>query len=623
MNSALREVVRDTYKMFAPPSRRTVSQWADERRILTSDASSEVGRWSTDRAPFQREIMDAFTQHGVWLIAIQASSQVGKTEMELNMLGRVIDEDPGSVLFVQPTLAIAEDFSKRRVASMIAACPTLRQKVCEVKSRDANNTILMKQFPGGNVTFTGANSPRELAGRPIRYLFMDEIDGFPRSAGTEGDPIKLAERRTETFRHNRKVVVASTPTIKGGPIESYFKKGTQEEWHVMCPHCGEYSFIRFEDIRFDVEEYDAGGGKAKRPKNLRWECPACHGTGREHQMKRQAGKWVERNHEAIKEGIRSFRLSAFMSPWSSWQDISQNFLDAGKDPERLKVFYNTMLGASWEVRDTSGDSERLYDRREYYDAEVPDGAVLLTMGVDTQDNRLEYEVVGWSEDGESWGISRGVIPGRPDEKQVWHELDSLLDRQWRRKNGKGMRVLATFVDSGGHYTLDVYNECAARASKRVWAIKGEAGESKEYVRLMRQSMKGGKEAIRFLIAVDGGKEAILYETTIEEPGPRYMHFPAEPKAGYTLEYFRGLMSEKMVVHTRGGRNYIAWEKVYERNEPLDCRNYAQAAYRFFNWDFDRLTRENAQEPGERTTVRREPTQKQKKSKYMVSGGIVV
>lgn len=618
------EAVRDTYRMFRPPSRRTVSEWADERRVLTSETSSEVGKWSTSRAPFQREIMDAFTQPGIWQIAIMASSQVGKTEMELNMLGRLIDEDPGSVLFVQPTLSLAEDFSKRRVSSMISACPSLASKVYEAKTRDANNTIFMKQFPGGSVTFAGANSPRELAGRPIRYLFMDEIDGFPKSAGTEGDPIKLAERRTETFRYNRKVVVTSTPTIKNGPIESHYKKGTQEEWHVQCPHCGEYSFIRFEDIKFDIVEAEAGGEKEKQAKNIRWVCPKCREESREHQTKRQPGKWIKRNPDAEAEGIRSFRLSAFMSPWSDWKDIAKNFLDAKDDPELLKVFYNTMLGESWEVRDRSGVPERLFARREYYDADVPEGAILLTMGVDTQDNRLEYEVVGWSAEEESWGISRGVIPGRPDEEQVWRELDGLLEREWRRPDGRSMRILATFVDSGGHYTSQVYDECAARAKRRVWAIKGEAGENKQFVRLMKQSAKGGKEAIRFLIAVDAGKEAILYETGIEQVGARYMHFPMEPRAGYTMDYFYGLISERMVVHTKAGRGYVVWEKIHERNEPLDCRNYALAAYRFFNWDFDRLEKDLKTAPGEKIVVQREQVKGQKKkSRYMVSQGIKV
>lgn len=622
--SMIEQVVADTYRMFRPPSKRTVSEWADESRVLTSETSSEVGRWNTSRAPFQREIMDAFTQPGIWQIAIMASSQVGKTEMELNMLGRLIDEDPGSVLFVQPTLSLAEDFSKRRVSSMISACPSLASKVYEAKSRDANNTIYMKQFPGGSVTFAGANSPRELAGRPIRYLFMDEIDGFPKSAGTEGDPIKLAERRTETFRYNRKVVVTSTPTIKNGPIETHYKKGTQEEWHVQCPHCGEFSFIKFSDIKFDIVLVDAGGEKEKQAKNIRWVCPRCREESREHQTKRQPGKWIARNPDAAEaEGIRSFRLSAFMSPWSDWRDIAKNFLDAKDDPELLKVFYNTMLGESWEVRDRSGAPEKLFARREYYDAEVPEGVTLLTMGVDTQDNRLEYEIVGWSRDEESWGIAHGTIPGRPDEEQVWRELDALLDREWKRRNGRSMRVLATFVDSGGHYTSDVYKECAARAKRRVWAIKGEAGENKQFVRLMKASAHGGKEAIRFMIAVDAGKEAIMYETGVEAEGPRYMHFPQEARAGYTQEYFYGLISERMVVHTKAGRGYVTWEKIYERNEPLDCRNYALAAYRFFNWDFDRLEKDLKTEPGEKVIKREPPKGQKKKSKYMISSGISV
>lgn len=622
--SMIEQVVADTYRMFRPPSKRTVSEWADESRVLTSETSSEVGRWNTSRAPFQREIMDAFTQPGIWQIAIMASSQVGKTEMELNMLGRLIDEDPGSVLFVQPTLSLAEDFSKRRVSSMISACPSLATKVYEAKSRDANNTIYMKQFPGGSVTFAGANSPRELAGRPIRYLFMDEIDGFPKSAGTEGDPIKLAERRTETFRYNRKVVVTSTPTIKNGPIETHYKKGTQEEWHVQCPHCGEYSFIKFSDIKFDIVLVDAGGEQEKQAKNIRWVCPKCREESREHTTKRQPGKWIARNPDAAEaEGIRSFRLSAFMSPWSDWRDIAKNFLDAKDDPELLKVFYNTMLGESWDVRDRSGAPEKLFARREYYDAEVPEGVTLLTMGVDTQDNRLEYEIVGWSRDEESWGIAHGTIPGRPDEEQVWRELDALLDREWKRRNGRSMRVLATFVDSGGHYTSDVYKECAARAKRRVWAIKGEAGENKQFVRLMKASAHGGKEAIRFMIAVDAGKEAIMYETGVETEGPRYMHFPQEARAGYTQEYFYGLISERMVVHTKAGRGYVTWEKIYERNEPLDCRNYALAAYRFFNWDFDRLEKDLKTEPGEKVIKREPPKGQKKKSKYMISSGISV
>ena len=588
---ALAELFRFTLQTMKPPRLLNVSDWADQNRMLVTESSSEPGRWRTDRAPYQREIMNAFTEPGVWQIVMMASAQVGKTELELNMMGRAIDVDPGPMLFVQPTDDFAEDFSKRRVAPMIRACKALQRKVYEAKSRDAGNTITMKTFPGGSVAFTGANSPTELAGRPVRYVFMDEIDRFPASAGTEGDPLALAERRTETFRHNRKVVKTSTPTIKGASkIEKAYLTGTQEEWHTECPRCKAFSFIRFDDIRFDREEYrDESGEKNYHVRNVRWRCPNCLEETGEHDTKRCPAKWVQKNPGAIEAGIRSFRLNAFMSPWSDWTDICRSFLRAKDDPELLKVFHNTMLGETWEYRDRSGIPEQLYGRRENYPAEVPDGVLVLTMGVDTQDNRLEYEVVGWDREEQSWGISRGIIPGIPDTPQVWEEIDALMDREWRLGNGMGLRVMGAFVDSGGHYTQNVYQECAKRfaAGRKIFAIKGEGGEGREYVSLMKRSNDGLKSP-KFLIGVDSGKTAIMSATGVENAGPKYMHFPKDYRAGYDMEFFRGLISEKLVIHRRGGKSVMAWEKVYERSEPLDCRNYARAVYRYFHWPFDRI-----------------------------------
>ena len=195
----LRELLRFTYSMFRPPKPQTVSEWADENRVLTSESASEPGPWRTDRAPYQREIMDAFTQPGVYEIVVMASAQVGKSEIELNMLGRAIDNDPGPMLYVQPTDKVAEDYSKRRIAPMFQACPTLRDKIFKAKGRDSNNTITMKTFPGGSLAIIGANSPSDLASKPVRYIFLDEIDRFPASAGTEGDPLSLAQKRQTTF----------------------------------------------------------------------------------------------------------------------------------------------------------------------------------------------------------------------------------------------------------------------------------------------------------------------------------------------------------------------------------------------------------------------------------------
>ena len=620
MMSALSELARYTYSMFRPPKTQTVSEWADKNRVLVSESSAEPGAWRTDRAPYQREIMDAFTQPGIWQIVIMASAQVGKSEIELNMMGCAIDNDPGPMLYIQPTDKVAEDYSKRRIAPMISACPSLREKVFKARSRDAANTITMKTFPGGSLAIIGANSPADLSSKPVRYIFMDETDRFPVSAGTEGDPQELAERRTETFRHNRKIVKTSTPTIKGSSkIETDYMNGTQEEWHTECPHCRTYSFIRFQDIKFDKENFkNENGDEDFHVKSVKWQCPTCKREVEEHEVKRQPAKWVRKNPRAIENGIRSFRLNAFMSPWSDWKDIVRKFLKAQKDPEKLKTFYNTILGETWELHENKGIEETLYRRREHYDAEVPTGVLLLTMGIDTQDNRLEYEVVGWDRNGQSWGISRGVIPGRADAPGVWQEVDALLDRQWRMKNGFKLRILATFVDSGGHFATSIYKECAKRSTKRIWPIKGETGEGKPECRPMK---RGGAQGAAFMLGVDAGKEGIMYEAGITEPGPRYMHFPMDFRAGYDMEYFRGLISERQVIHRKGGKGVVKWEQFYDRNEPLDCRNYARAAYRYFNWHFDELERMiNGEEKPKVITKQEEVRRRQR---HVVSRGIQI
>ena len=615
--NAISELERYTYSMFKPPAKQTVSEWADKNRVLVSESSAEPGRWRTDRAPYQREIMDSFTQPGIWQIVIMASAQVGKSEIELNMMGCAIDNDPGPMLYIQPTDNVADDYSKRRIQPMIDACPRLRRKVYKQRSRDTTNTITMKTFPGGSLAIIGANSPADLSSKPVRYIFMDETDRFPPSAGTEGDPQELAERRTETFRHNRKIVKTSTPTIKGhSKIETDYMNGTQEEWRTECPHCHTFSFIKFENIKFEKETVkNEQGEEDYKVLSVGWECPVCKRVIPEHEAKRLPAKWVSNNPGALDNGIRSFRLNAFMSPWSSWKDIVWKFLKAKKDPDKLKVFHNTVLGETWEVHIKNGLEYELYKRREHYDAEVPTGVLVLTMGVDTQDNRLEYEVVGWDRVGQSWGISRGIIPGRADAPGVWEEIDQLLDREWQLKNGMQMKILATFVDSGGHFTQDVYRECARRQTKRVWAIKGEPGEGKEYCHPMKRS----GDTVKFMIGVDDGKGGIMYEAGVKDPGPSYMHFPIDYRAGYDREYFKGLISERMIIKRRNGQSVVTWEKFYERNEPLDCRNYARAAYRYFHWPFNRI--ERALKGEEEEKIITQEADKKRKQRYVISQGI--
>lgn len=624
----LNEIERSTYELFMPPKPLTVSEWADKCRVLTSETSSVTGPWRTDRAPYQREVMDAFTQPDVFRIVVMASSQVGKSEIELNMIGWAIDTDPGPILHVSPNEKTIEDMSKRRITPMINASPTLRRKVYKAKGRDASNTISIKTFPGGSLTLVGSNSPADLASKPVRYIIMDEIDRFARSAGAEGDPVELAERRTETFRANRKIVMVSTPTIKGkSKIEDAYMSGTQEEWHTECPHCKQYSFIRFhEHVRFDYERYKDKSGKTQFiVTNPRWKCPTCLREIPEADVKRLPAKWVVQNERALENGVRSFRLNVFMSPWSNWRETCLKFLEAKEknDPELMKTFVNTYLGESWELRETNGVPETLYARRERYEAEVPEGVLLLTMGIDTQDNRLEYEVVGWGRDGESWGISRGIIPGRADTPQPWITLDGLLDREWQHALGVKLKIVRAFIDSGGNQTQAVYDETAKRKHKRLWAIKGRAGENQPYVSLMKDARNLKRGQVAFIIGVDSGKDAIMYSAMeVTQPGPNYAHFPINYEAGYDMEFFNGYISERKVVRRARGQTTVAWEKTYARNEPLDCRNYAQAAYRSHNWDYAKLEQMILGE-GDTEPILTRADQQRRQRRLKVSEGVKV
>ena len=586
------------------PERVTVSQWANANRRLSRENSAEAGPWKTSRTPYLEAIMDAFTQPAVKKIAVVASSQVGKTEALINMLGYVIDIDPGPVMWVTPTNDNAEDFSKRRLAPAIRDCAPLRRKVAESKGRSAANTTLKKRFPGGMLTMTGSNSPANLASVPARYVFGDEIDRWAKDAGGEGNPASLLEARTATF-YNSKIVMCSTPTVRGAStIEAEFMLGTQEYWAAKCPHCGEFRFITFDNIRFEHEKIVEGTHERFVIGDIAYCCPECGCLSTEREMRAVEHKWIARNPDAAATGTRSFWINAFSSPWVPWEHVIRRFLEAGEDARKLKTVFNTLLGQLWEERGDIADVDELADSREEYGVELPDGVLCLTCGVDTQDNRLEYEVVGHGLFEETWGIQRGVLWGRPDAPEsdtspnVWQQLDGVIDRAWRYNDGKTLKISVTFVDSGGHHTQDVYRECAARMGKRVFAIKGRGGEGVPYTsppskQAITVQDAGGRQRKAnvwlYSLGVDAGKEKIMSALTVRTPGPRFCHFPAEPARGYDAAFFNGLASERMVLTPSGKWQ---WQVLpgHKRNEALDCRNYALAAFNVLDPDMAVLER---------------------------------
>lgn len=587
-----------------PPQNYTVTEWAEKKRRLSSESSAETGAYRVSRTPYLREIMDAFTDPKIRRLVLVSSSQIGKSELENNIIGYIIDQDPSSILFVHPTTVDAKEYSKLRIAPMIRDCPTLRRKVASPKSRDSGNTILQKTYPGGILTLCGSTEAHALASKPIRYVIGDERDRWAVSAGKEGDPWKLAMARQITF-YNAKAVEVSTPTIKGASaIADSFYEGTMERWCVQCPHCGEYHDIKFENIRFDIKETVVQKKTQYEVSNILYLCPGCACVSEEAEIKRQPAKWIAENPDAYKRGVRSFWLNSFVSPWASWESTILEYLYARGSTEKMQVVYNTRFGELWEDRGDLASEDTLMSRREAEPyglqeggtpIELPDGVLVLTAGVDTQDDRMEYEVVGHGHFGQTWGIEKGIVMGRPDDPDTWRKLDEVLfDRQFHFADGITLRLSLSFVDQGGHFSGEVRQECHNRIGKKVFAIMGSTKHDAPYTdrpKKQKIMIKGRYigSCWMYEIGVDSGKQRIMDALRVEEPGPRYCHFPK--RDDYGAGYFAGLLSERLEYDTKKKQPWV-WKKIpgHERNEALDCRNYAMAAFQVIPKNLDAIDR---------------------------------
>lgn len=603
-----------------PLPKTSVSEWADTYRYLSAGVSSEPGKWRTERAEYQRAIMDAFTEPGVHRVVVKSAAQIGKSDIMNNVIGRFAHLDPASIMMIQPTVDMAQDYSKSRIAPMIRDTPVLSSLFYDVKragdktakTRDGNNTILSKFFPGGRLVMCGANSPAGLASRPVRILLADEVDRFPESAGNEGDPVDLASKRMTTF-WNYVMGLFSTPTIEGDSrIEIEYNAGTQEEWQHQCPNCGEWHLIRYLDMITDAEEHrDKSGRRQVIVHGVKWRCPDCGFEFTEQQMRNAKQMYVARNPKALFNGIRSFFINAFTSPWICWNDIMREWMEAKGNPEREMVVVNTRFGESYHEQGAFEDETIFLRRREAYGAELPDGVLLLTAAVDTQDNRLEYEVCGWGAGEESWGIRKGIILGQPDWESTWSELDKILEHVYRFKNGTGLKIVRTFIDSGGHYTGHVYRYCEKNFIKQRFAIKGYS--NRPGIPLNYKIGKASGTTIPLVIlGVDDGKQQVMNRLAIKSPGAQYMHFPLDEdqeglqNRGYDEIYFKGIMSERKVKIRRYGSIREIWQPTKGvRNEPLDLRVYNLGCMLSVNPQWDEL-QTIMKQPAQEAAVRKEP-----------------
>ena len=573
MKTATRDLFKSIFAVLMPPPAMTMAEWADEYRRLSQKSSAEPGRWKTSRAPYQKDIMNAISDMNVQKVVVMSAAQIGKTDgFVLNPIGYYMHYDPSPILVMQPNVQpMAESFSKDRLTPMLHDTPVLRDKV-NFKTRNSGNTILRKEFPGGHITIVGANSPAGLRSRPMRILLADEIDGYPVTAGKEGDPLLLASKRLATF-WNKKEVYISTPTIKGtSRIEIEFEHSTQEIWNVPCPDCGGFQPLEWGQVKFNKENLDG----------ICYVCVKCGVVHSEFAWKENYanGKFIARFPG---RQVRGFYLNALASMFVEWRDIAEKFLLANEEKKKgnlepLKVWTNTEMGQTWEEDGSEIENETLYNRREKYNCEVPDGVICLTAGIDTQDDRFEVEVVGWGEGKESWGIKYQIIYGDLKQEKVWSELDEFLNQTFTRADGAKLKIALACIDAQGHFFNQVCKFCKPRYSRGILAIRGKGGLDVPYI--PRPSKNNRAQTPLFTLGVDTGKALLYQSLLVEEEGANYCHFPKEKDRGYDENYFKGLTSERLVLTYKKGKAQHVWrlkDNGYKRNEPLDCRNYAQAA----------------------------------------------
>lgn len=563
--AAIVYVEQEAINLLKPPPKLTVSEWADQYRMLSRESSAEPGNWNTDRTPYLREIMDCMNEPTVHEIVFMKCARIGGTEAGNNMTGYLIDLDPCPILIVLPTVDDAKAFSKEQLSTMIRDTPCLASKVSDPTSRDSSNTIQSKAYPGGIMSLVGANTGTGFRRRTIRYVHLSEVDGYPPSAGTEGDQIKLAKKRTETYA-NYKLFKESTPKHKGlSRIADDYEHSDQRRYHVPCPECGFFQVLIWKNLKYEG---------LPEPMYACISCGVLIPEEQKFEMVRK-GKWIPGNPG---HPVRGYHINALYSPFpgARWPNLVQEWMEAQGHPEKLQTFINLALGEPW---DSGGGVEAgsLQSRCEQYPAEVPMAVGLLTCGVDVQPDRLEATVIGWGPGEETWHIHREIIREDTSGKEAWEQLEEFRKRLFTHESGAMMRIHAMAVDYGYNSEM-VTRFCTPRQALKVFMVKGGTDAGKPIVpRKPTTKLKWAGKL--WMLGVDAAKDWIVGRMKLREPGPGYMHFPLAHWCD--TEFFKQLTAERPVkVQVRGSgkwvRKYICPPN--QPNEALDCFVYAVAAF---------------------------------------------
>ena len=555
MNNLLK-LEKRAYLSFKPPKKLSLSQWADKNAYLSAESSAEGGRWRT--LPYQKGIMDAITNPNVEQVTVMKSARVGYSKILNHIIGYHIHQDPCPIMVCQPTIEDCQGYSKEEIAPMLRDTPCLHGLVSDPKSKDGNNTLLQKNFPGGTLSLVGSNSARGFRRVSRRIVLFDEVDGYSASAGTEGDQIKLGIRRTEYY-WNRKIVAGSTPTIKDfSRIERLFLQTKKQRYYVPCPECNHMQYLRWSNMKWRDND----------PDTVAYACEEC-GCLIPHSKKRwmvERGEWratAPGNPKHV--GFHIWAAYSY-SPNASWSNLVEEFLQSKDDPEQLKTWINTILGECWE--DTYASK------------------------VGAQDDRLSMSLWGIGRNEEMYLIDRKVIYGSPARADLWKQMDEVLMSEYTNEDGKKMKIDSAAIDTGGHFTQEVYQYVRERTQLGLIGVKGmgQKGKppigkpSKVDINFSGKALKRGVQL--FPVGVDVIKSTLHNKLKDAEPGEGYIHFYPT----ITHDYFEELTAERQVLRYKHGYQERIWvKKSNARNEALDEMVYAYAAWQRLLQKYDRRT----------------------------------
>jgi phage terminase large subunit GpA-like protein len=493
-------------------------------------------------------------------VVVMGASQISKTEScILNVLAYKIVHDPAPSLLVTSTLPACQNLSHDRLEPMFRDCAPLRGLVIERGGPNPDATIYRKSFPDGHLTLAGSNSASGLARMPIRDLYFTEVDRFSVEAGRgegEGDPVSLARIRTTTFA-NAKVIMESSPTVSGrSRIEAAYLNSTQEHWYTACPRCGFYQVVTFGRINFET---------------LFHACEHCGEASNQAAWQGSPGEW---RPSAEHPSIRGFQISALASPLISWGAIVEEFkvanqLAAEGDPSQLKVWVNTRLAEAFVEKQPETSEDELLVRREPYSAEIPDGVLILLAAIDTQDDRLVYQIAGVGAGRELWLIEYGAIWGdlNTGAGGMYAEVDErILNRVWRFADNRGIKVRRCVQDAMGHHSATVYAQVKKRPGQMI-AFKGVPASGQRELYSLKHSAT--ERAPLLLGTVDLAKDLLANLLKVPAPGRGYVHIPMN--RGFDQEWSREMVAEKKEVRYRVGQRIAVWTKRNPslRNEAWD------------------------------------------------------